>query len=92
MKDNKASTLKHRGGKRIEWTGAGGDHYLGVVADQKDQVVSEYWGTRREILTWMETRWPQLPTTYVPMVYVPARRHAKLNERPPLRSKKHHAG
>ena len=55
--------------QRIEWTGAGRDHFLGIVVDQADNVISECWGTREEIHAWMETSWPHLPTHYVPMVY-----------------------
>lgn len=56
-------------GKRIEWTGAGGDYFLGIVVDKADKVIAEFWGTRKEILAWMETSWPHLRANYVPMVY-----------------------
>jgi hypothetical protein len=77
------------GRKRIEWTGAGGDYFLGIVVDHEDEVVAEQWGTREEILAWMETSWPQLPVKYVPMVYVPGRRPSPPKGPPPLRIKKH---
>jgi hypothetical protein len=54
--------------KRIEWTGAGRGHFLGIVVDQADEVISEFWGTRKELLAWMEAYWPHLPSNYVPMV------------------------
>jgi len=85
MKDSKACE-----GKRIEWTGAGGDYFLGIVVDQEDEVIAERWGTRQEILAWMETSWPQLPTKYAPMVYVPGRRQSPPKSPPPLRNKRHH--
>ena len=59
--------------KRIEWTGAGGDYFLGVVVGFQDEVIGEFWGTRQEIRAWMETCWPELPAKYVPMVYCPSR-------------------
>ena len=54
-------------GNHIEWTGAGGDYFLAVVVDQDEEVMAERWGTRQEVLAWMETHWPQLPKKYVPM-------------------------
>ena len=78
--------------KRIEWTGAGGDYFLAVVVDREDEIVAEFWGARRDVVSWMETNWPRIPTKYVPMVYGPARSSAKSREQPPLRSKKHRAG
>ncbi|HEV2200819.1 MAG TPA: hypothetical protein VGR73_13445 [Bryobacteraceae bacterium] len=77
-------------GKRIEWTGAGGDYFLAIVV-QEDEVIAERWGTRQDILAWMETNWPQLPEKYVPMAYVPRRRRSTPTSAPPLRSKSHHA-
>ena len=56
-------------GKRIEWTGAGGDSFLGIVVDSADQVIAEFWGTRKEILAWMKNDWPHLDANFVPMVY-----------------------
>jgi hypothetical protein len=56
-------------GKRIEWTGAGGSCFLGIVVDQADTVISEFWGTRKGIRAWMETSWPHLRAHYVPMVH-----------------------
>lgn len=67
--DKVAASERACSGERIEWTGAGGDYFLAVVVDQGDEVIAERWGTRKEVLTWMETRWPQLPTKFVPMVY-----------------------
>jgi len=55
--------------ERIEWTGAGGDYFLGIVVDDTGHVISEFWGTHDEMLAWMKTSWPQLPAHYVPMVY-----------------------
>jgi len=75
--NNAAAPGRERRGKRIEWTGAGGDYFLAVIVDDRDEVVAERWGTRQEILAWMETHWPQLPTKFVPMVYTPVRRHLK---------------
>jgi hypothetical protein len=67
---NKAvASGKECGGKRIEWTGAGGDYFLAVVVDQDDEVIAERWGTRKEVLAWMKRQWPHLPVKYVPMVY-----------------------
>ena len=74
-------------GKRIEWTGAGGDYFLAVVVEE-DTVIAEYWGIRKEVLAWMETHWPQIPTKFVPMVYSPDRRHRKSANEGPMRSKK----
>ena len=54
---------------RIEWTGAGGDYFLGIVVDANDQVLDEFWGTRHDLLAWMKERWPRLRRNYVPMVY-----------------------
>jgi len=87
MKDSKACE-----GKCIEWTGAGGDYFLGIVVDREDEVIAEHWGAREEILAWMKTSWPQLPAKYVPMVYVPRGRRGAPKIHPPLRSKAHHAG
>jgi hypothetical protein len=83
-----AAPGRERRGKRIEWTGAGGDYFLAVVVEQEDAVLAEYWGTRKEVLAWMETHWPHLPTKFVPMVYSPARRHSKRSSEEPKRSKK----
>ena len=85
MKDSKVCD-----GKRIEWTGAGGDYFLAIVVNRRDEVIAERWGTRQEILAWMETSWPQLPEKYVPMVYAPRRRRGAPKSPPPLRSKSHH--
>lgn len=76
-------------GKRIEWTGAGGDYFLAVVVEEEDKVIAEYWGTRKDVLAWMEKHWPQIPTKFVPMVYSPDRRHRKSCNEGLMRSKKH---
>ena len=54
-------------GKRIEWTGTGGQHFLAVVVGPGDEVVDECWGNRSEIEAWIRERWPSLPAQYVPM-------------------------
>jgi hypothetical protein len=93
VKYKKASAPDRAGAeKRIEWTGAGGDYFLAVVVDREDEIVSEFWGTREDVVAWMGTHWPQLPRKYVPMVYGPTRRSPKSSGQPPLRSKKHRAG
>lgn len=93
MKYKKASALvRERAEKRIEWTGAGGDYFLAVVVDREDEIVTEFWGTRQDVIAWMETHWPQLPAKYVPMVYGPARSSSKSGDQPPLRSNKHRVG
>ena len=63
--------------KRIEWTGAGGDYYLAVVVDERNEVVQDFWGTRKEVLSWIETRSPRLHATYVPMALGATRKRAK---------------
>jgi hypothetical protein len=83
-----AAPARERRGKRIEWTGAGGDYFLAIIVNDRDEVVAERWGTRQEVLAWMETHWPQLPTKFVPMVYTPARRHLKSSNERPVRSRK----
>jgi hypothetical protein len=74
-------------GKRIEWTGAGGDYFLGIVVDREDKTIAEFWGTRKEILSWMAISWPSLEAKYVPMVYTPARKDVKRRSAPHRRSK-----
>ena len=64
-------------GKRIEWTGAGADHFLAVVVDDSDEVIAERWGTRNEIVTWIETQRPQLPAEFVSMVLSVSQRRAE---------------
>ena len=71
---NAAAPGRERRGKRIEWTGAGGDYFLAVVVDDRDEVVAERWGTRKEIVSWIETQWPQLPKKFVPMALSASRR------------------
>ena len=73
MDRNKAVVPGKERGRRIEWTGAGGDYFLAVVVEAEDEVIAEHWGNRKEVLAWMDTRWPQVPTKFVPMVYNPAR-------------------
>jgi len=85
-------SVRKRAEKRIEWTGAGGDYFLAVVVDREDEIVAEFWGTRRDLVAWIETQWPRIPTKYVPMVYGPTRSSPNSSEQPALRSKKHHAG
>jgi hypothetical protein len=87
--NNAAAPGRKCRGKRVEWTGAGGDYFLAVIVDDRDQVVAERWGTRQEVLGSMKTDWPQLPTKFVPMVYTPARRRLKGNKQGPVRSRKH---
>jgi hypothetical protein len=60
----------------IEWTGAGGDYYL-AVAVEKNEVISEHWGTKQDVLAWMDESWPGIPRKFVPMVYNPSQ------DRPP---------
>ena len=36
-------------GKRIEWTGAGGQHFLAVVIDEAQEVIDECWGTKNDL-------------------------------------------
>jgi len=77
-------------GKRIEWTGAGGDYYLAVVVDDLHEVVSEFWGTQREVLAWMAAHHPHLPSQYVPMALGATRRKRNVENvtasRRPLRA------
>ena len=63
--------------KRIEWTGAGGDYYLAVVVDDRNEVVEDFWGTRQQVLSWIEAQSPSLPATYVPMALGATRKRAK---------------
>jgi hypothetical protein len=75
MNDGKAyAPCRDQKGQRIEWTGAGGDYFLGIVVDREDRVAAEFWGTRQEVLSWIETQWPRVPAKYVPMVYSPRQR------------------
>src|SRR5712691_2510512 len=80
-------------GKRIEWTGAGGDYFLAVIVDDRDEVVAERWGTRKEIVSWIETRWPQLPKKFAPMALSASRRQVQRRKaQPSTRKKKQRAG
>jgi hypothetical protein len=91
--EGRPAVLRDLVGERIEWTGAGGDYFLGIVVSQHDQVVDERWGTRGEVFAWMEMHWPQLPAKYVPMVRGSTGRCWKRsNEQPPLRVKKAGSG
>jgi hypothetical protein len=62
---------KSNNAKRVEWTGAGGDYFLGIVVDEKDLVIAEFWGTQKELRSWVKTNWADLPATWVPMAYTP---------------------
>src|SRR5713226_3281238 len=75
-------------GKRIEWTGAGGDYFLAVIVDDRDEVVAERWGTRKEIVSWIETRWPQLPKKFVPMALGATQRQAECRKAQPSTRKR----
>ena len=93
VKHKRASTLvRECAEKRIEWTGAGGDYFLAVVVDRQDEIVGEFWGTRRDVVAWMETHWPRIPKKYVPMVYGPPRSSPNSSDQLPLLSKTHRAG
>jgi len=75
-------------GKRIEWTGAGGDYFLAIVVDDLDEVIAEHWGNRNEIVRWIETQWPQLPTKFVPMALSASRRQVKRRTAQPTARRK----
>ena len=57
MNRNKAAASgRECRGKRIEWTGAGGDYFLAVVVDQDDEVIAERWEPARKLLAeWRRT-------------------------------------
>jgi hypothetical protein len=82
--------------KCIEWTGAGGNYFLAVVVERA-RVIAEHWGTRDDVLAWMETEWPRVPRKFAPMVYSPVRRNrrpgvcAPTGVPPPLKAKRHSA-
>jgi len=63
------------GGKRIEWTGAGGDYFLGVVVSEQGEIAGEFWGTQGEVLAWIDAQ--QIPAKYVPMALSPTRRRLR---------------
>ena len=89
MDRNKAAASEREcRGERIEWTGAGGDYFLAVVVDQDDEVFAERWGTRKEVLAWMETQWPELPQKYVPMALGVSQRRAERRKAQPSKRKK----
>ena len=75
-------------GKRIEWTGAGGDYFLAVIVDHRDEVIAERWGTRKEIVRWIETQWPQLPKKFVPMALGASRRQVQRRKAQPSTRKR----
>ena len=73
MKEQRARrSARNNPGRRIEWTGTGGDSYLAVVVDAGEEIMDECWGTRKQIRAWVGQRWPDLPLFYAPMVYSPA--------------------
>lgn len=72
-----------RKGKRVEWTGAGGDHFLGIVIDESDTVIAEFWGPHGELRDWLKKSWSDLPTAWVPMVYTPGQGDVKPPTGPP---------
>ncbi len=91
--EGRSAALRDLRGERIEWTGAGGGYFLGIVVSQHDKVIDERWGTRGELLAWMEMQWSQLPAKYVPMARgSTSRRLKRSNDQPPLRMKKAGSG
>jgi hypothetical protein len=74
------SAPKNGGGICIEWTGAGGDYYLAVVI-AANAVIAERWGTRKDVLEWMDTKWPGVPRKFAPMVYSPVSRRRQGSEK-----------
>lgn len=64
-------------GRRIEWTGAGGDYYLAVVVDEHSEVAEEFWGTQDEVRAWIAARTPKLPSKFVPMALEATRKRAR---------------
>ena len=80
--DQAVAPRKECRGKRIEWTGAGGDYFLAVIVDDRDEIIAERWGTRDEIVGWIETQWPQLPTKFVPMALSASRRQEERRQTP----------
>ena len=89
VKSSKASNPgKDCGGNRIEWTGAGGDYFLAVIVDHRDEVIAERWGTRKEIVSWIETQWPELPKKFVPMALGATQRQAELRKAQPSTRKR----
>jgi hypothetical protein len=77
-----------RRARRIEWTGAGGDYFLAVIVDDRDEIVAERWGTRNEIVGWIETQWPELPTKFVPMALSASRRQVECRKTPRVARRK----
>ena len=88
---NAAAPGRERRGKRIESTGAGGDYFLAVIVDDVDEVVGERWGTRKEIASWIETQWPQLPKKFVPMALSASRRQVQRRKAHPSTRRKRRA-
>jgi hypothetical protein len=66
------NAMANPNGKRIEWTGAGGDYFLGVAVSEHDEILAECWGTEGEVLAWIEKQ--GLPAKYVPMALSSPRR------------------
>ena len=75
-------------GRRIEWTGAGGDYFLAVIVDDRDEVIAERWGTRNEIVKWIEAQSPQLPAKFVPMALSASRRQVERRTTPRVARRK----
>jgi hypothetical protein len=86
--DQAVAPRKECRGKRIEWTGAGGDYFLAVIVDDRDEIISERWGTRNEIVKWIETQWPQLPAKFVPMALSASRRQVERRTTPRVARRK----
>ena len=99
MNDEKNPTPIGPGETCIEWTGAGGNYFLAVVVE-RGKVIAEQWGTREEVLAWMDAQWPRVSKKFVPMVYSSVRGTRNGKNRPlrpevaplPMKSKKHSAG
>ncbi len=87
MDSNKAPARERRG-KRIEWTGAGGDYFLAVIVDDRDEVIAERWGTRKEIASWIETQGPELPKKFVPMALGASQRQVQRRKAQPSTRKR----
>ena len=83
MIDKKDPTPRGLGQKCIEWTGAGGNYFLAVVVE-RGKVIAEHWGTRDDVLAWMDAQWPRVPRKFAPMVYSPVRRPRGRRESIPL--------
>ena len=53
---------------RIEIAHAGGGQYLALALDERDADVEAIWGTKAEVLSAVQSRWPDLPVVQVPFV------------------------